>query len=128
MRCLSSFTLNELIEVHCATKDESLFHSLTTSFVQKNLVQSSCTCLHLNLIRLFLVREEPSIRNNLFASTFVNPLSILKHSISFPLRRRFSRKNKFNFASLSLYDLFRRGGNIFVSLRWTDSNYVMSLI
>ena len=90
--CLSSFTLNELIEVHSATEDGSLFHSLTTLFVKKNLVQSSCTCLHLNSIPVFLVREESSIRNNLF----VNPLCILKHSISFPLRRRFFRENKFS--------------------------------
>ena len=100
--------LNEFIVFHCTIEGGSLLHSLTTSLVKKNLVQSSWTCLHLSFTPLFLVRDVLSIENILLASTFVNPLRILKHSIIFPLSRRFLRENKFSRASLSSYGLLRK--------------------
>ena len=116
-RWWSSLFLNEFIVSHCTTEDGSLFHSLTTSLVKKNLVQSSWTCLLLSFIPLVLVRDVLSIENILLASTFVNPLSILKHSIIFPRSRRFSRENRCNCANLSSYDLLRKDVIIFVALR-----------
>ncbi len=94
--------------------------------VKRNLVQSRCNCLHLTFALLLLVHDESSIKNSLLASTFVYPLSILKHSMSFPQRRRFSRENKLSRASLSSYDSLRKEGIIFVALRWTASNFVIS--
>ena len=125
-RWWSSLFLKESIVVHCTTEGGSLFHSLTTSLAKKNLVQSSCTCLHLSFIPLLRVRDELSIENSLLASTFVNPLSILKHSISFPRIRRFSRENRFSRASLSSYVLLRKAEIIFVALLWTASSFAIS--
>ncbi len=118
--------LKEFIVSHCTTEDGSLFHSLTTSLAKKNFVQSSWTFLHLSFIPLFLVRDVLSVENNLLASTFVYPLRILKHSIVFPRSRRFSRENKFSRASLSLYDLLRKDGIIFVALHRTASSFAIS--
>ena len=87
--------------LHWTTDGGSLFHSRTTTLVKKNLVQSEFTCLHLSFTPLFLVRKVSSIINNVDLSTFVKPLSILKHSISFPRRRRFSRENMLRVESLS---------------------------
>ncbi len=80
----------EFIVSHCTTEGGSLFHSLTTSFVKKNFVLSSCTCLHQSFTPLLLVRDVSSTVNSLLASTLVKPLSILKHSICLPRSRRFS--------------------------------------
>ena len=68
---------------------------------EENLVQSEFTCLHLSFMPLFLVRKVSSIINNFVLSTFVKPLSFLKHSISFPRRRRFSSENMLAVESLS---------------------------
>ena len=125
-RWWSSLFLNEFIVSQCTTEGGSLFHSLTTSLVKKNLVQSNWTCLHLSFNPLVLVRDVLSIENILLASTFVNPLSILKHSISFPRSLRFSRENRFSRASLSSYDLLRKDVIIFVALRWTASSFAIS--
>ncbi len=118
--------LKEFIVLRSTTEGGSLFHSLTTSLVKKNLVQSRCNCLRLSFTPLILVRDESLIKNSLLASTFVNPLSILKHSMSFPRRLRFSKENKLSRASLSSYDLLRKEGIIFVALRWTASNFAIS--
>ncbi len=93
---------------------------------EEKFVQSSWNCLHLSFIPLFLVRNVLSIENNLLASTFVNPLRILKHSIVFPRSRRFSRENRFSRASLSSYDLLRKDVIIFVARRWTASSFAIS--
>ncbi len=78
-RWWSSLCLKEFIVLHFITVSGSVFHSLTMSLVKNNLVQSRCSCLHLSFIPLLLVRDELSIENSLLASTFLNPLSILKH-------------------------------------------------
>ncbi len=121
------FFLNEFIVSHCTTGSRSLFHSLTMSLVKKNFVQSSWTCLHLSFTPLFLVRDVLSIENIFLTSTFANPLRILKHLIIFPRSLRFLRENKFSRASLSSYDLLRKGVIIYVALRWTASSFAISL-
>ncbi len=121
--------LNEFIVSRCTTESGSLLHSLTTSLVKKNFVQSSWTCLHLSFTPLLFVRGVLSIENILLASTFVNPLRILKHSIIFPRSLRFSKENKFSRASLSSYGLSRKDVIIFVALRWTESfRYILCMV
>ncbi len=63
----------------------------------------------------------------MLASTFINPLRILKHSISFPWSRCFLRENKFSRARLSSYGLLCKDVIIFVALRWTASSFAISL-
>ena len=53
--------LNEFIVLHCTTEGGSLFHSLTTSLVEKNLVQASWTCVLRSFTPLVLVRDVLSI-------------------------------------------------------------------
>ncbi len=113
------FVLNEFIVPHCTIEGGSLFHSLTTSLVKNNFVQSSC--LHLSFTPLLLVRGVLSIENILLAYTFVNFLRILKHSIFFPRSLRFSRET-FSCASLSSYGLLC----IFITLPWTASSFAIS--
>ncbi len=92
--------LKESTVLHWITEGGNLFHSRTTTLLKKNLVQSEFTCLHLSFMPLFLVRKVSSIINNIDLSTLVK-LSILKHSISFPRKRRFSRENMLRLNSLS---------------------------
>ncbi len=122
----SSLFLKEFIVLHCTTEGGSLFHFLKMSLVKKNFVQSRCIFLHLSFTPLLLVRDESSVKNSLLASTFINPLSILKHSVSFPQRWHFLREDKFSSANLSSYDLLHKEGIVFVALHWTASNFAMS--
>ncbi len=85
------------------------------------------TSLHLSFTPSLLVRDVLSIENILFASTFVNPLSILKHSMIFIRRRRFSRENGFSVVvPTSLYDLLHKDVIFLVALCWTASSFVIS--
>ncbi len=51
-------SLTELLVLQCTSEGGSSFHSLTSSSVGENFVQSSCICLHLGFTMLFLVRDE----------------------------------------------------------------------
>ncbi len=96
------------------------------SLVKENFVQSSWTCLHLSFTPLLLVRDVLSTESIVLASTSLNTLRILKHSIIFLRSLHSSRENRYSRASLSLYGLIRKDVIISVSLRWTASSLAIS--
>lgn len=78
LRRWSSLFLNEFISLHdCRWK----LLPRPNQVIVENLVLFSCTCLHLSFSLLLLVCDGLSITENSFVSTFVKPLSSLKHSI-----------------------------------------------
>ncbi len=119
--------LQEFIVLHCTMEGGSLFHSLTTSLVKKNLVQSRCGCLHFSFTPLLLVRDESSIKNSLIISVhicksfkyFETPWVSLGDVVS-------RERTILSRSSLSSYDLLRKEWSIFVALCWTASNFAIS--
>lgn len=74
------------------TREGGSFHPVAISLVKKNLVQSCYRCLHLSFRPLLLLRDELSVNNSTFASTYVNPFTVLEHSLRFPRRQLLSRE------------------------------------
>ena len=88
------------IEVLHRTLSGRLFHLSTTSLVKKYLVLSRLTLRPLSLSPFPLVGSIGANVNKFSVSMLLNPLIILKHSVSLPLSLRFAKENKFNSFSL----------------------------
>ncbi len=92
---------------------------------KREFVQCSWSCLHLSFPVIKLVRDVLSTENILHASTFVNSLSILKHSLFFSRSRGFSGDNRFSRSSFSSYDLLCKDVIILVALHWAASSFAI---
>lgn len=72
-------------------------------------------CLFTRTLALIHVLDLPLTKINVIKCTFVKPLSILKHSVSFPRRRRFPR----GFVRTAASPRKVCWEAIFIALRWT---------